>query len=161
MTLRGRWAVVATMLVSVLIAGVAAKRFPSGGQVQAATVTQRDPSCDPVDPCCQKFTTRNLCLIGCPGPAPKKIVDVKPDLSDVAQPYPTGLVIIEATIDERGVPISACVLRRVRPDFDRAAQLAVLRWRFEPKILPPPWDQPVAPVMTVTVEAPHGLASPR
>lgn len=157
-TLRARrWMrmAVAAMLACVPTAGVAAKRFPSGGQAQSSTVTQRDPSCDSVDPCCQRFTTRNLCRIWCPGPVPKKIVDAKPDLSDVAKPYPKGVVIIEATIDERGVPISACVLRRVRPDFDRAAQLAVLRWRFEPDILPPPRNQPVAPVMTFPVEAPH------
>lgn len=77
-------------------------------------------------------------------------------MSQVAKPYPSGVVIIELALDEQGVPISSCVLRGIRKDFDNAAQLAASRWRFTPQDL---YGQPVGVVMTVTVNSPDPASS--
>jgi hypothetical protein len=50
--------------------------------------------------------------------------------------------------------VSACVLRGIRSDFDKVAQAAVLRWRWNPTVLD---GQPVGVAMTVSPE-PSGLA---
>ncbi len=103
--------------------------------------------------CCPAVfkTPARWCRVGCPGPLPKKLVNAIPDMSQVAKPYPSGVVILELAIDEQGVPISSCVLRGIRKDFDNAAQLAASRWRFTPQQL---HGQPVGVVMTVTVNSP-------
>jgi hypothetical protein len=49
------------------------------------------------------------------------------------------------------VLLSSCVLRGIRNDFDKAAQLATLKWRFTPLLL---IGKPVGVVMTVTVGIP-------
>jgi len=72
-------------------------------------------------------------------------------MKTVARPYPNGVVILEAGIDEKGQVVSACVLRGIRSDFDKAAQSAVLRWRWNPTVLD---GKPVGVVMTVTVCTP-------
>ena len=58
-----------------------------------------------------------------------------------------GVVIIEATIDARGVVQETRVLRSI-PLLDDAAVAAVKQWRYDPALLN---DQPVAVIMTVTV----------
>jgi TonB family protein len=105
-------------------------------------------------PCCPAALaqlTGPPCRVGCPGPPPKKTLTDAPDLSTVAKPYPAGVVILELVINEKGVPLSSCVLRGTRPDFDRAAQLATLKWRFTPYLLE---GHAVGVVMTVTVNTP-------
>jgi hypothetical protein len=42
----------------------------------------------------------------------------------VTRPFPSGVVILEAGIDEKGQAVSACVLRGIRSDVDKAAQFA-------------------------------------
>lgn len=80
--------------------------------------------------------------------APRKIVDVSPVYPELArQIRQEGIVILEATIDARGVVQSATVLRSV-PFLDQAAIDAVRQWRFEPALLN---DQPIPVIMTVTV----------
>jgi TonB family protein len=83
---------------------------------------------------------------------PKRILYVAPDLTTVAKPYPSGVVILELAINEKGVVVSSCLLRGIRADFDKAAQLATLGWRFEPKVVE---GKPIGVVMTVTVNTPH------
>lgn len=80
--------------------------------------------------------------------APRKIVDVAPVYPELArQVRQEGIVILEATIDVRGIVQSATVLRSV-PFLDQAAIDAVRQWRFEPARLN---DQPIPVIMTVTV----------
>lgn len=80
--------------------------------------------------------------------APRKIVDVAPVYTELArQIRQEGIVILEATIDVRGVVQSATVLRSL-PFLDQAAIDAVRQWRFEPALLN---DQPIPVIMTVTV----------
>lgn len=80
--------------------------------------------------------------------APRKIVDVAPVYPELArQVRQEGIVILEATIDVRGVVQSATVLRSV-PFLDQAAIDAVRQWRFDPARLN---DQPIPVIMTVTV----------
>ena len=60
-------------------------------------------------------------------------------------------MIVEAGIDQQGQVVSACVLRGVRNDFDKAAQIAVLKWKFDPLV----WQgQAVSAFLTVTVCTP-------
>lgn len=116
--------------------------------------SSRPLPCAPNAPCCPTAVAQLSgppCRVGCPGPPPKKLVDANPDLAEVARPYPTSVVILELVINEKGVPVSSCVLRGVRADFDKAAQLATLAWRFEPKVVD---GKPIGVVLTVTVKAP-------
>jgi protein TonB len=80
--------------------------------------------------------------------APRKIVDVPPNYPEIAlRTHKEGVVIIEATIDERGNVISAHVLRSA-PLLDDAALAAVRQWKFSPAFLN---GEAVPVVMTVTV----------
>ena len=78
---------------------------------------------------------------------PRKIRDVPavyPEVARVAKIE--GLVILEATIDERGVVTDARVLRSV-PLLDAAALDALKQWRYTPTLLN---GVPVRVLMTVT-----------
>jgi TonB family protein len=111
---------------------------------------RRAAPCTPNTPCCPSALQQLSgppCRVGC-APAPKKVHTASPDLTTLASLHPTGIVILELVINEQGVPVSSCVLRGVREDFDTAAQLATLKWRYEPKLLD---GKPVGVVMTVTV----------
>jgi periplasmic protein TonB len=78
---------------------------------------------------------------------PRKLVDVAPIYPDIARAARVeGLVILEATIDERGVVIDARVLRSV-PLLDAAALAALKQWRYTPTLLN---GVPVRVLMTVT-----------
>lgn len=80
--------------------------------------------------------------------APRKVVDAAPVYPELARRVrQEGIVILEATIDVRGVVQSATVLRSI-PFLDQAAIEAVRQWRFEPALLN---DQPIPVIMTVTV----------
>ena len=92
-------------------------------------------------------------MVGCPGPVPKRIKWVPPDLKSVARPYPTGVVILEASVNVVGQVVSVCVLRGIRSDFDKAAQNAVLQWRFLNDAVRLN-GKPLGVVMTVTVCTP-------
>lgn len=56
-------------------------------------------------------------------------------MKDVARPHLDGAAILEIGVNTDGRVLSACVLRSLRPDFDRAAQAAARKWRFKPKLL--------------------------
>jgi len=80
--------------------------------------------------------------------APQKIVNVPPIYPEVAlRTRVEGMVIIEATIDERGTVTAAHVLRSVSL-LDAAAIAAVRQWKFTPARLN---GEAIAVVMTVTV----------
>jgi protein TonB len=80
--------------------------------------------------------------------APQRIVNVTPAYPAIARSaHVEGLVIIEATIDERGDVIRTQVLRSI-PLLDAAALDAVRQWRFQPTLLN---GIAVPIVMTVTV----------
>ena len=74
-----------------------------------------------------------------------------PDLTAVTRPYPSGVVILEVGINDKGQVVSVCLLRGVRGDFDKAAQAAALRWRWNPYLL---HGKPVGVVITTTVCTP-------
>ena len=78
---------------------------------------------------------------------PRKLVDVPPIYPDIARAAKVeGLVILEATIDERGLVIDARVLRSV-PLLDAAALAALKQWRYTPTLLN---GTPVRVLITVT-----------
>ena len=78
---------------------------------------------------------------------PRKLVDVAPIYPEIARAARVeGLVILEATIDERGLVIDARVLRSV-PLLDAAALAALKQWRYTPTLLN---GTPVRVLMTVT-----------
>ena len=78
---------------------------------------------------------------------PRKLVDVAPIYPDIARAAKVeGLVILEATIDERGLVIGARVLRSV-PLLDAAALTALKQWRYTPTLLN---GTPVRVLITVT-----------
>ena len=73
-------------------------------------------------------------------------MDVAPIYPDIARAARVELVILEATIDERGFVIDARVLRSV-PLLDAAALAALKQWRYTPTLLN---GTPVRVLMTVT-----------
>jgi protein TonB len=78
---------------------------------------------------------------------PRKLADVAPIYPDIARAARVeGLVILEATIDERGFVTDARVLRSV-PLLDAAALAALKQWRYTPTLLN---GTPVRVLMTVT-----------
>jgi periplasmic protein TonB len=80
--------------------------------------------------------------------APQRIVNVTPEYPAIArEAHAEGLVIIEATIDERGNVVRAQVLKS-RPLLDDAALAAVRQWKFTPTLLN---GVAIPIVMTVTV----------
>jgi protein TonB len=79
---------------------------------------------------------------------PHKIADAAPVYPQLARAaHVSGIVIIEAIIDEQGAVRETRVLRSI-PLLDRAALDAVRQWRFTPTLLN---GQVVPVVMTVTV----------
>jgi protein TonB len=88
---------------------------------------------------------------------PKKITDVKPVYPPIAQSAKiSGIVIIEATIDETGRVTNARVLRSV-PLLDDAALAAVRQWEFTPTLLngvPTPIGMSVTVNFTLSDPAP-------
>ena len=78
---------------------------------------------------------------------PRKIQDAAPQYPEIARAARVeGLVILEATIDERGFVTGARVLRSV-PLLDAAALAALKQWRYTPTLLN---GIPVRVLMTVT-----------
>lgn len=102
--------------------------------------------------CCPSVLV-GFCRVGCPNPVPVLIYPVEPDTNTLQKPSPSGTAILELGINEEGHVVSACVLRGVRSDFDKAAQAAALKWVWTPKVVE---SQPVGVVMTVTFETPAG-----
>ena len=78
---------------------------------------------------------------------PRKLVDAAPLYPEIARAaHVEGLVILEATIDERGFVTEARVLRSV-PLLDAAALAALKQWRYTPTLLN---GTPVRVLMTVS-----------
>ena len=111
---------------------VGAWAAPFGERTPASARQQQPPpapppaaqhhACAPGIACCPAaFQMQAYCRVGCPGPPPKKLLHVAPDLATVAKPYPSGVVILELAINEKGVVVSPCLLRGIRSDFDKAA----------------------------------------
>jgi len=79
---------------------------------------------------------------------PSRLVYIAPVYPTIAlQVYREGVVIIDATIDERGNVTDTRILRSI-PLLDEAAVAAVRQWMFSPTLLN---GVPVPIVMTVTV----------
>jgi TonB family protein len=100
---------------------------------------------------CVPSALAGFCRVGCPGRPPTLIRHVEPNLKSVARPYPSGMAILELGINPDGRVISACVLRGVRSDFDKAAQTAAMQWRWTPKTIR---GTRVGVALTVSVTAP-------
>ena len=80
--------------------------------------------------------------------APQRIVSIQPIYPAIARSaHVEGVVIIEATLDERGNVVRTELLRSI-PLLDDAALTAVRQWKFSPTLLN---GVPVPIVMTVTV----------
>jgi TonB family protein len=81
--------------------------------------------------------------------APVKTVDVKPVFPAAARESRTsGLVILEATISNRGCVRDVVVIRSPSPILSIAAVQAVSQWAYAPALIA---GQPVDVLMTVTV----------
>jgi len=79
---------------------------------------------------------------------PTKIRDVRPEYPPVAfDAGVMGVVIVEVTVDGKGLVVNTKVLRSV-PLLDQAALDAVKQWQFTPTLLN---GSPVPVIMTVTV----------
>lgn len=88
---------------------------------------------------------------------PKKIVHVPPAYPEIARlARVEGYVIVEATIDERGVVTGARILRSV-PLLDGAALAAIGQWRYTPTLLN---GVPVKVLLTITVHFRLGDGAP-
>ena len=111
------------------------------------------PACVAGSACCPWPAGRDFCRVGCPPPHPASVFRFAPDTKALKRPHPTGVAILELAIDKEGHVISACVLRSLRPDFDKAAQAAALKSLWKPQLLR---GQPVGAFVTVSFEMPTG-----
>lgn len=111
------------------------------------------PPCLAGDACCPWPAGRDFCRVGCPPPHPGPVSRPAPDIRKLKRPHPTGVAILELAIDKNGHVVSACVLRSLRSDFDKAAQDAALKSMWKPQRLK---GQPVGAFMTVTFQIPAG-----
>jgi TonB family protein len=112
---------------------------------------QSDPAARlPCGPCCPTALV-GFRGVGFPPAYPAAIFLPGPKPSKLGRPHPEGLAILEIGINDTGHVVSACVLRGLRPDADRAAQEAVLQWRFTPTHLN---GRPMGVIFTVTVRFP-------
>lgn len=109
------------------------------------------PSAPVVTPPCDRSMSATLqapVRVGGNITPPTKIKDVRPVYPQLAQDARVqGVVIVEATIDEWGRVVQACVLRSI-PLLDEAALQAVGQWEFTPTLLN---GNPVPVIMTMTV----------
>ena len=95
-----------------------------------------------------EVATREAVRVGGNIKAPMKIHDVKPVYPPVAHDARvSGVVIVEALIDQTGSVAEARVLRSI-PLLDQAALEAVKKWKFVPTLMN---GAPINVVMTVTV----------
>jgi TonB family protein len=79
---------------------------------------------------------------------PTKIVNVQPEYPEEAKAQQIqGVVILEVSLDAKGVPEDVQVLRGI-PQLDAAAIAAVQQWRYQPTLLN---GVPTPVQMTVTV----------
>jgi protein TonB len=118
----------------------------SDGQAPATT----EPAAQPVagQPAVPLVGGRTPVRVGGSIPAPKKIKDVRPVYPAIARSARvSGIVIVEATIDQNGHVAGARVIRSV-PLLDDAALGAVRQWEFTPTLLN---GVPTPIVMSVTV----------
>ena len=60
----------------------------------------------------------------------------------------TGVVILEATVDQTGQVVNATILRSANPLLDKEALIAVKQWRYAPLLLN---GKPEAFILTVTL----------
>lgn len=80
---------------------------------------------------------------------PEKVSGANPVYTEMARKARlTGIVIIEAIIDERGNVVNARILKGLPMGLDRAALDAVQNWRFKPATLQ---GRPVKVYYTLTV----------
>jgi len=101
--------------------------------------------------CCPSALVGFVCRVGCPGPAPVLIRRVAPDTKTFGKQSPSGTAILELGINDEGHVVSACVVRGVRSDFDKAAQKAAMKWVWTPKVVK---GKRVGVVASVTFETP-------
>jgi hypothetical protein len=112
------------LLMTTAVGLVWAVTLPSAA-AQRASKNATDTECRPA-------ALHDFCRVGCPEPHAVETHHVEPSLAHVHAPAPSGIVIIEAGVDLSGKVVSACVMRSVRDDFDKAAQRAALasQWKI-------------------------------
>ena len=79
---------------------------------------------------CRPAALVDFCRVGCPYVPPILLHRVEPAVKSLRRPLPRGTAILEVGVNLEGQVVSACVVRGVRSDFDRAAQAAALRSRW-------------------------------
>jgi hypothetical protein len=107
------------------------------------------------DSACRPDALREFCRVGCPDAPPVETHRADPSLDDVRRPLASGVVILELGVGLNGKPVSACVVRGVRDDFDRAAQAAALQSRWK---VPTLKGRERGFVMTITVCTPDRVS---
>jgi hypothetical protein len=95
------------------------------GLIVAVNAQQKRQSPAEPEEACRPAALRDFCRVGCPDPGPIPTRRVEPDLKKLQRPLPRGVAILEVGIDLEGRVVSACVVRGLRNDFDKAAQAAV------------------------------------
>jgi len=117
------------------------KAVPLKEQRQASAPTphsgerpESSRACSAGTTCCPSALV-GFCRVGCPNPVPVPIRRVPPNITTLSKPPPKGIAILELGINEEGRVVSACVLRGLRGDFDRAAQAAALQWLWTSKVI--------------------------
>ena len=80
---------------------------------------------------CRPAALNNFCRVGCPDPPPVQVHRVEPSMQGVRRPLARGIAILELGINLSGEVVSACIVRGLRSDFDRAVVAAALQSRWQ------------------------------
>jgi hypothetical protein len=132
----------------------------------AALATWQQPPARPLsspaeatDALCRPSSLQNFCRVGCADQTPPTLTrHVEPNTKRLKHPLPKGATIIELGVDLQGEVVSACVIRSLREDFDKAAQAATWQWRFK---IPRLTGNERGFVLTVSVCSPDQRCDPK
>lgn len=80
---------------------------------------------------CRPAALKNFCRVGRPDPPPVQAHRVDPTFKRLRRPLPKGITILELGINLSGDVVSACIVRGLRSDFDKAVVAAALQGRWK------------------------------
>ena len=136
-------------LAAFSVSGELGKTFIVGGKSAngplLVSVTPRDPAAVPQT----AGTEKGIHKVGGEVKPPVLVQRVEPRYPEkLRADKKSGIVVLQATVDEQGVVTNPVIVRHSEPEFDAAAMEALRRWQYSPATL---HDKPVAVYLTITI----------
>ena len=136
-------------LAAFSVSGELGKTFIVGGKSAngplLVSVTPRDPAAVPQT----AGTEKGIHKVGGEVKPPVLVQRVDPRYPEkLRADKKSGIVVLQATVDEQGLVTNPVIVRHSEPEFDAAAMEALRRWQYSPATL---HDKPVAVYLTITI----------